>query len=153
MMMQWLTQHEINSSSAKHWFLTQFYFISELINVFYIEHLFSFKLIAVYTGSQAFQSASFGKGTGSIWLDDVNCDGNETRLINCPTYSAIGDQNCDHYEDAGVRCKSFFFLIICNHNKLHLNLCSRVSIIQSQPQLLAIIIFRKVCIMSNVLLQ
>ena len=76
------------------------------VNQCFLEHLFS--LIAVYTGSQAFQSARFGVGTGSIWLDDVNCDGNETSLINCPTYSAIGDHNCGHYEDAGVRCGSMF---------------------------------------------
>ena len=77
-----------------------------------MEHLFS--LIAVYTGSQAFHHARFGEGTGSIWLGDVNCDGSETSLINCPTYSAIGDHNniiinyCGHYEDAGVRCGSMF---------------------------------------------
>ena len=65
-------------------------------------------LIAVYTGSQAFHRARFGVGTGSIWLDDVNCDGSETSLINCPTNSAIGIHNCGHSEDAGVRCGSMF---------------------------------------------
>ena len=72
-----------------------------------MEHLFS--LIAVYTGSQAFHSARFGKGTGSIWLRDVNCDGSETSLIQCTTYSAIVIiKDCGHYEDAGVRCESMF---------------------------------------------
>ena len=59
-----------------------------------MEHLFS--LIAVCAGSQAFQSARFGEGTGSIWLGDVNCDGSETSLINC---LAIGDHTnyCSHH--------------------------------------------------------
>ena len=60
--------------------------------------------LTLHAGSQAFHHARFGEGTGSIWLDDVNCDGNETSLINCPTHSASGIHNCGHYEDAGVRC-------------------------------------------------
>ena len=60
--------------------------------------------LTLHAGSQAFRRARFGEGTGSIWLDDVNCDGSETSLINCPTYSASEIHNCGHYEDAGVRC-------------------------------------------------
>lgn len=34
-------------------------------------------------------------------MDDVECDGNETHLINC-TFTI--DHDCNHFEDAGVSC-------------------------------------------------
>ena len=43
------------------------------------------------------------EGSGPIWLDDVHCAGTESRLIDCPA-QAVGTHNCDHVEDAGVRC-------------------------------------------------
>jgi deleted-in-malignant-brain-tumors protein 1 len=36
-------------------------------------------------------------------LDNVQCVGTETRLIDCPA-NGLGSHNCDHDEDAGVRC-------------------------------------------------
>ena len=52
-------------------------------------------------------SAGFEVGTGRIWLDQVQCRGNEDLLIACPALP-IGNQNCmgDHNEDAGVRCQA-----------------------------------------------
>ena len=42
-------------------------------------------------------------GTGSIWLDEVNCAGTEARLIDCPA-DPLGIHDCRHSEDAGVDC-------------------------------------------------
>ena len=55
------------------------------------------------SGAIAFSNAYFGSGYGPIWLDDVNCNGSESSLVNCTNYG-IGIHNCGHYEDAGVRC-------------------------------------------------
>ena len=38
-----------------------------------------------------------------IWLDNVQCRGTETRLIDCPA-NALGSHNCVHSDDVGVRC-------------------------------------------------
>ncbi|KAM6269107.1 macrophage receptor MARCO [Porphyrio hochstetteri] len=42
-------------------------------------------------------------GTGKIWLDDMNCSGNEFSILECakPDW---GVNNCSHNEDAGVEC-------------------------------------------------
>ena len=42
-------------------------------------------------------------GTGQILLDDLQCTGSESRLVNCP-HNGLGNHNCDHTDDAGVRC-------------------------------------------------
>ena len=40
-----------------------------------------------------------GHNTGSIFLDDVNCRGNETNLDDCP-HNGVGNHNCFHWKDA-----------------------------------------------------
>ena len=49
-------------------------------------------------------TTGFTNGAGVIWLDDVQCRGTETRLIDCPA-QPLGTHNCGHVEDAGVRCQ------------------------------------------------
>ena len=50
-------------------------------------------------------TSGVSQGTGSIWLDEVHCSGSEFQLANCRA-NPIGVHNCDHSEDAGVRCSS-----------------------------------------------
>jgi len=42
-------------------------------------------------------------GTGEIWLDDIECNGTEDRLIECLN-GGLGMHNCNHSQDAGVVC-------------------------------------------------
>ncbi|KAM3834282.1 scavenger receptor cysteine-rich domain-containing protein DMBT1 isoform 17-T17 [Vipera latastei] len=52
---------------------------------------------------EALSSAAFGEGTGSIFLDQVQCKGNESSLEEC-VHNPWGIHNCHHKEDAGVIC-------------------------------------------------
>ncbi|XP_062293900.1 deleted in malignant brain tumors 1 protein-like [Scomber scombrus] len=52
----------------------------------------------------ALQSAHFGQGSGSIWLDDVSCSGNEPWITDC-AHRGFGVHDCSHHEDASVVCE------------------------------------------------
>ncbi|XP_062453544.1 antigen WC1.1-like [Rhea pennata] len=58
-------------------------------------------------------SARYGEGSGPIWLDDVNCSGDEAALWHCQT-RAWGQHNCNHKKDAGVLCSEFVALRLEN---------------------------------------
>ena len=57
-----------------------------------------------FAGALPFRLATFGSGSGSIWLDTVSCNGSEARLLDCPA-DPVGSHNCGHSEDAGVQCQ------------------------------------------------
>ena len=53
---------------------------------------------------EALTNAAFGEGTGPIWMDNIQCTGQETKLAECG-FSGWGIHNCRHREDAGVVCE------------------------------------------------
>ena len=53
---------------------------------------------------EAVTQAAFGRGDGlQILLDDVACAGDEATIFDCG-HRGVGLHNCQHSEDAGVRC-------------------------------------------------
>ncbi|KAK7492486.1 hypothetical protein BaRGS_00016359, partial [Batillaria attramentaria] len=47
--------------------------------------------------------AHYGRGNGTILLDDVTCRGNESSILDCQ-HRGLGVSNCHHSEDVGVDC-------------------------------------------------
>lgn len=42
---------------------------------------------------------------GPIWLTDVNCNGNESSLLDCPHSSVTS--HCGHGQDVAVECANY----------------------------------------------
>ena len=61
------------------------------------------------TAASTLTLASVIDGTGLILLDELQCSGSESRLIDCP-HNGLGNHDCSHREDAGVRCSGIFFV-------------------------------------------
>ncbi|XP_065121679.1 scavenger receptor cysteine-rich domain-containing group B protein isoform X2 [Paramisgurnus dabryanus] len=55
-------------------------------------------------------NATFGEGSGQIWLDDLACVGTESSFSTCggPPW---GVNNCGHSQDAGVICQASVRLV------------------------------------------
>ncbi|CAO2583586.1 Deleted in malignant brain tumors 1 protein, partial [Lemmus lemmus] len=54
-------------------------------------------------GVSALGNGHFGEGVGSIFLDDVQCQGSEASLGQCQ-HQGLSVHNCGHHEDASVIC-------------------------------------------------
>ena len=68
-------------------------------------------------GAIAIARAHFGQGTGPIYLDNLECTGMESRLVQC-THQGVGSHNCGHLEDAGVFCQREILRIYLQANFL-----------------------------------
>ena len=91
-------------------------------------------------------SATFGEGTGTIWLDNMGCSGFEAGLDDCP-HGGWGAHDCTHAEDAGVRCSPGTGESI---NSFHSRL-SKMKVIFT-PQMLILTITFCICIMHITIL-
>lgn len=59
----------------------------------------------MFADAIAYSRAFFGQGSMqmNIFMDNVGCSGTENRLVVCPFDRHTAD--CNHAEDAGVRCQ------------------------------------------------
>ncbi len=59
-----------------------------------------------YTSGAALARAPFGQGVGTVWMDNVACNGTETRIQDCG-HNGWGVHDCSHSEDVGIRCSRY----------------------------------------------
>lgn len=69
------------------------------------------RMLGFKSASAFTKRASFGEGTGIVWLDNVQCQGMESSLLLC-SHLGLAVHNCEHNEDAGVVCSSEFDMTI-----------------------------------------
>ena len=89
-------------------------------------------------------ASSYGSGNGPVWLDRVNCQGNETRIETCPRegkgkWSLVTEECEDHKNDVGVVCGKYsvqynrsctlrYFSISDQHGTFRLSPCSSLAV-------------------------
>ena len=56
-----------------------------------------------YEDSGQYIGSRYGAGNGTIWLDDVECNGTEKNIKHCQ-HKGWGSCNCTHDEDVSVSC-------------------------------------------------
>ena len=62
--------------------------------------------VFIHVDAVPMYGAFFGEGEGDILLDNLLCKGNESSIKECRSgMGGIGIHNCNHSEDAGVRCE------------------------------------------------
>ena len=62
------------------------------------------KQLGYLRAERIFYTAHFGRGTGPIWMDSVQCEEGASSLANC-SHGGWGVHDCVHSEDAGVCCE------------------------------------------------
>ena len=45
----------------------------------------------------------YSRGTGTIWLTNVECSSDDSTLLDC-SYSSFGHTSCSHCEDVAIHC-------------------------------------------------
>ena len=71
----------------------------------------TFFTCTLHTGAIGLHVAFFGEGVGIIFVDDAECIGNETSILDC-SHLGIGTSNCFHNEDVSVLCQGKAVLMI-----------------------------------------
>ena len=67
-------------------------------------------------GAVARTGAAFGQGSEPTLLDNVRCNGLESRLFDCE-HNGIENENCDHNQDVGVICQTG--MIVISYEVMH----------------------------------
>ena len=67
--------------------------------------------MTLISGASA-QTYKYTEGTWYIYINDLNCTGEEESIWDCPQ-NGLSNYSCNHYQDASVICQ-------CKLNTMHL---------------------------------
>ena len=62
------------------------------------------RLLGFHGAKEVRFAAYYGEGSGHILLDEVNCKGDESKILDC-AHSKKNEHDCSDGEDAGVECE------------------------------------------------
>ena len=66
----------------------------------------SFTIVSEVVGRDTFE-----EGSGFVYLEGLECTGNENSLLECPRdVEEVGLSQCDHSQDVGIRCYGILIL-------------------------------------------
>lgn len=105
---------------------SNFIVLDERILPYFVHNIFILKKKNYFInreGAKAVYGQPFGRGTGPVYMIGVECQGNESSILQC-NHRGWENQDCDHSRDVSVNCTSFrsmfdiyFTIYICNVNK------------------------------------
>lgn len=58
----------------------------------------------IHVGATVLPSSAYEQGRGPIFLDNLMCTGQESRLVDCP-HADFEMNRCNHVQDAGLSCQ------------------------------------------------
>lgn len=61
--------------------------------------------LGFFAAERYYCCGKLGYGSGTIWLDDMQCRGNENSIDRC-YHNGWGFHNCGHVEDVGIECSN-----------------------------------------------
>ena len=65
------------------------------------------RMVGFNSAASLTSGSLYGAGLGRIWFDNVNCNGQESNLLNCTSFNGplvSTTPTCDHSRDIGVSC-------------------------------------------------
>lgn len=62
------------------------------------------RLLGYTAAKNIYYNGYYGRGTGRIWLNNVNCGRSGESLNDCPHDGLVSHDGCSHAQDAGIEC-------------------------------------------------
>lgn len=86
--------------------------LNEILTLHLDDSAILYRTLGYLGPAYAIKNAHFGQGKGPIWLDGIQCLGNETNVDQC-MHEDWGNHNCKHDEDISLSCSTLGARMVC----------------------------------------